>query len=160
MVFPRMCTLISLAVVCPGDGEQLVLGLWAFRFLCYEYHLNLIPSALPAATAEDLRREMMFTYPTLNSFFWSLQVTGVILQLDHNRRSGTFAGQYALTAYLEAGISFLRLVYHIPGVVGRTDAAEGIGLQAVVSLGAEGLAVWQAIGLPKMVQAVVDEDED
>ncbi|WVF71011.1 hypothetical protein IAT40_005807 [Kwoniella sp. CBS 6097] len=83
-----------------------------------------------------------------------------ILQIAHNFRTGTFAGMYALAAYLDLAHRVTKLVYYLPWVVGRFEVWEGMAWHQLVMVVVEVVLVYQAWTLPRVEQKVEDADEE
>ncbi|OCF42859.1 hypothetical protein I317_03336 [Kwoniella heveanensis CBS 569] len=83
-----------------------------------------------------------------------------ILQVAHNFRTGTFAGMYALTAYLDLAHRVTKLVYYLPWVVGKYEVWEGMAWHQLVMVAVEIVLVYQAWTMPRVEQKVEDVDEE
>ncbi|WVQ96950.1 hypothetical protein IAU59_004059 [Kwoniella sp. CBS 9459] len=83
-----------------------------------------------------------------------------ILQVAHNFRTGTFAGQYALSAYLDLAHRVTKLVYYLPWVVGKYEVWEGMAWHQVIMVLIEVVLAYQAWTLPRVEQKVEDADEE
>lgn len=82
------------------------------------------------------------------------------MQYDLNSRSGSFAGSYALTAYLDAAKHFVEILYFFEPVVGRPDTRSGISWMQVLDMVLVGVGAWQAWRWARVEQTVPgDEDE-
>lgn len=81
-----------------------------------------------------LKHQSFTSEPLFRSFIQAPGWTGQILQVDHNRRARTFAGEYALTANREVLVSVLEVMFFVPLVVGRLSASEGLGAWVIIQL--------------------------
>lgn len=95
----------------------------------------------------------------LASFLSSLKYVAVVLQLTLNHQARSFAGRYALETYLVSIRRIVRLLKFWPWFVGRYEARGGLGWGAVFWMAVEGVALWQALTLPR-VEQVSSEDDD
>lgn len=90
---------------------------------------------------------------------WSGFAAANLLQLGMNHRAGTFAGTYALVAYMQVAIEVCNVLYHAPFIMGKHYVSNGLSIFEA-SRGLFSLAVlYQAIRLPKVVQNTPDDDE-
>ncbi|KAK8850553.1 hypothetical protein IAR55_004471 [Kwoniella newhampshirensis] len=96
----------------------------------------------------------------LRSVIDALGLQGLIMQLEHNRQAGTFAGSYALTAHLTVAQRVLQLLYYSSTVIGKFDVREGIRFATALSIGLESWRAWQAWTVPRVEQDVTDEAEE
>lgn len=91
---------------------------------------------------------------------WSGFAAANLLQLGMNHRAGTFAGTYALVAYMQVAIEVCNVLYHAPFIMGKHYVSNGLSIIFEASRGLFSLAVlYQAIRLPKVVQNTPDDDE-
>ncbi|KAK4689707.1 hypothetical protein P7C73_g368, partial [Tremellales sp. Uapishka_1] len=141
----------------------LVLGLGVIDYICRKYKLFFIrPTSPPFDMAElgSSATNHFLVRPPFQATLWSLLISGQLLQLNHNRLSGSFAGQYALTAGINLAAQLLHLLYFVPAILGRMDNNAGFSYREILELAAAGVAAWQAWTLDKVVQDVKDEDEE
>lgn len=95
-----------------------------------------------------------------SSIVGSAKLTAFILQLLLNRDGSTFAGQYALHAYMVIIRRGVRLLKFWPWFVGRYEVRGGIGWKTVLWTIVEAIAAWQALTLPRVEQAIKEDEED
>lgn len=88
------------------------------------------------------------------------KITATVLQLALNRQASTFAGQYALEAYLVVIRRSVRLLRFWPWFVGRYETRGGIGYSTLIWIALEGVTVWQAWTLPRVEQSVKGEEDE
>ena len=88
------------------------------------------------------------------------QIAGALLQLDFNRRSSTFAGNYALTARLKLVVQLLEALYFFKSFVGKIGYREGLTLAGLLSRGVVVWAAWQSWTLPRVEQVGSADEED
>lgn len=99
---------------------------------------------------------------TLRSSVWiaALPYTAKLCQMALNRSSGTFAGEFALTAWLTGAELLLDLAYFSTRVVGHYDLHDGLSPLHMVNHALTLLMLYQAIKYPRVEQNVPDEDEE
>ncbi|WOO83656.1 uncharacterized protein LOC62_05G007176 [Vanrija pseudolonga] len=90
----------------------------------------------------------------------ALPITAKLCQMALNRSSGTFAGQFPLTAWLYAAELLLELAYFSTRVVGHYDLHNGLSPLHIVSHALTLLMLYQAIKYPRVEQNVPDDDEE
>lgn len=95
------------------------------------------------------------------SLVWALAPAGWLIQLEHNRRSGFFAGQFGLVAHLALVGEVLELLWFVPAVMGKVDVNTGVAFSHVVRLASCVWASWQAATLrrPEMKEEADAEEE-
>jgi hypothetical protein len=93
------------------------------------------------------------------SLIRSAELSAVILQIIFNKYSGTFAGMYALRAYMEAARQMIRLLRFWPWLIGRHEARGGLGAITSIRIILDGIMFWQAWTLPRVEQVVPEDDE-
>ena len=132
--------------------------IWTSAYLAQHYNIYVVNPTVPAAVAAELN-ESFATHDVFVATVSSLVCTGRVLQCDHNRRSLTFAGEFALTAKLKAAMHFLALLYHVPAIVGRISKEEGLAVFDVVGMIVDSVLLLQSLTMPKIIQNISDEDE-
>lgn len=133
----------------------MIAGFSVLFYLINKYDLHLISPLHRSPTKDD---DTDMSTP-LRSLFSAVNITSLLIQTLFNHRSSTFAGQYALEAYFVLIRRGVRVLKFWPWFVGRYDTRGGIGWESVLLTVVEGIAVWQALTLPR-VEQVVSEDED
>lgn len=86
--------------------------------------------------------------------------SAVVLQLVLNHHAGSFAGQYALHAYMIVAQRIVKLLRFWPWFVGRYEVRGGIGWATVITMACEAAAAWQALTLPRVEQVVKEDEEE
>lgn len=87
------------------------------------------------------------------------RVTSVLLQLFTNARAMSFAGAYALEAYMVLASGLFNILYNSTRFVGAYYARPGYHVfEIVAAVGALG-AAFQAATLPRVEQNQPEEDE-
>jgi hypothetical protein len=116
----------------------------------------------PGTGAETLNPEQARWYSSIafRSFTHGLQLAGHLTQLEFNRRSKTFAGDYALTAYLHIPSILVGSLAYVDRFIGVHDTRNGLSFFDVVSFATYGYAAWQAYTLPRVEQDVKDVEEE
>jgi hypothetical protein len=80
-----------------------------------------------------------------------------MIQLDHNNRSVTIAGKYALAAYLEAVAEYLQVFGMF--ATGKTERWDAIDAVDVLGLGVGLVWAVQAVRYTRVEQVVENEDD-
>jgi hypothetical protein len=112
----------------------------------FKYPFHLISPSRPLSRASSFTQRKPY-----QSLVFASSLTAVILQLDLNRRSNTFAGKYALAAYLNLARRGLEMLWFWERVAGRS-AGEGLFLGEVVWVGTDVVWAWQAWRMPRVEQ--------
>jgi hypothetical protein len=100
-------------------------------------------------------------FPTsLVSIIQTAKYTSIILQIIHNHYSQSFAGLYALEAYLVIIRRGVRLLKFWPWFIGRYETRGGIGGIDLIGMMIDVVVVWQAWTLPRVEQVVKEDDEE
>jgi len=123
-------------------------------FATARYALYAIRPAFPGTAKTNGRNEML-----LQLVQYALLATSRAVQLVLNARVRSFAGDFALTAYLRFIGCLLDIAYHFPRVMGRHYVAPGLQLADAVLIALAAVEVYQAATLPRVEQNVADEDE-
>lgn len=135
---------------------QIAAGLTALLAVFNHYDLYLV-DPLHRLPAEHTDTEMSTTVSSLSGAF---KLTAFTLQLLLNKHSSTFAGQYAIHAYLTILRRGVRLLKFWPWFVGRYEVRGGIAWTTVLWIAADIWAAWQALTLPRVEQVVKEDEED
>jgi hypothetical protein len=88
------------------------------------------------------------------SLIRSAELSAVILQIIFNKNSGTFAGMYALKAYVEAARQMIRLLRFWPWLIGRYEVRGGLGVTMLIVIILDVVLFWQAWTLPRVEQVI------
>lgn len=130
--------------------------MFAVVYAIYHYDWVIIK---PLITTPDDFADTRF--PTsLASLLQAAKFTSITLQLVFNYHSQTFAGLYALEAYLVIIRRGLRLLKFWPWFIGRYETRGGIGGIAIIGMMIDAVVVWQAWTLPRVEQVVKEDDEE
>ena len=116
----------------------------------------------PSTGAGTIKPEQDRWYISIafKSFTHGLQFAGHLIQLEFNRRSQTFAGDYALTTYLQLSAVFIRFLIYIDKFIGVHDSRNGLSFLDLAWCIAYGYTAWQAYTLPRVEQDVKDMEEE
>lgn len=90
----------------------------------------------------------------------SLHLAGSLLQLEFNRRSRTFAGDYAINARLKAATVLMKLLYFVRPVIGVLIVRKGLSVTNVADTGINLWAAWQSWTLPRVEQVGRNDEDD
>jgi hypothetical protein len=124
-------------------------------FTIYHYDFVLIaPLNRVPGTHDDARLPNYII-----SLIRSAEFSAIILQIIFNKHSGTFAGMYALRAYMEVARQMIRLLRFWPWFIGRHEARGGLGAITFIRLILDAVMFWQAWTLPRVEQVVPEDDE-
>lgn len=77
-----------------------------------------------------------------------------------NHRTHTFAGTYALVAYLQLGIEVCHILYNFSFIMGKSYEIKGLSFLEVSSVVSAIALVYQAATLPRVEQVVPDDEEE
>jgi hypothetical protein len=138
--------------------QQLVGLCWTISYIPGRLDFYLLrPTKLQSSTEHQYP---WFLSPLLQSLFFALQITGGLAQLEFNRRSGTFAGDHALTAQIRLLRELLRLLYFVRPFIGALGSQNGLTLARLARIGWRAWAAYQACTLPQVEQCVTDVEEE
>lgn len=138
-----------------GPDDQIATVAFALSYAIFHYDLVLVnalirlPDEHPDANPSELSI----------SIITSTGLTAHALQVIMNRNSGTFAGQYALEAYLVAARRAIKLLQFLPWMTGRHEARGGLGGIEGIMILFEVAWLWQAATLPRVEQHSIEDDE-
>jgi hypothetical protein len=135
--------------------NQLAVGIYAIVNTIYYYDITLIsPLHYPQGEHDDT------LLPTsISILIRTAEFSSTILQIIFNNCSGTFAGLYNMSAYLQVARHIVRLLQFWPWFIGRYEVRGGLGAITVIWIMLDGVMMWQAWTLPKVEQAVSGDDE-
>ena len=119
-----------------------------------QYEFHLIPSLLPARTEEDDDTEVGTLVHNLG---WAIGTTSSLLQIRLNHLSRSYAGSYALAAYLYLARQVCLALYFTP-LVGKYEAREHFGFINLVDFLVIAALAWQAAIYPRVEQQVEEDD--
>jgi len=95
----------------------------------------------------------------LLSVIASAKFLASILQIIHNHNAQTFAGQYALEAYLIGIRRVVKLLEFWPWLMGRYEVRGGMGAATAIGIVIDAVVLWQAWKLRRVEQVVPEDDE-
>jgi hypothetical protein len=95
----------------------------------------------------------------LLSLITSTRFLATILQIIHNHNAQTFAGLYALDAYMSGVQRVVKMLEFWPWFMGRYEVRGGIGAITVIRMLMDAITFWQAWTLPRVEQVVPEDDE-
>jgi hypothetical protein len=134
---------------------QLAVGVYAVVYAIFHYDITLIaPLHYHKSEHEDTR------LPTsVSILIRTFEFTAIILQINLNNHSGTFAGTYALKAYMEVARRIVQLLQFWPWLIGRYEVRGGLGAITFIWIILDVVMSWQACTLPRVEQVVPEDDE-
>ncbi|WVR05554.1 hypothetical protein IAU60_002573 [Kwoniella sp. DSM 27419] len=125
---------------------------------------QLVKAHLPPNPSDATRKMPSVLRWLMNRSNQSLRIStamlGELMQIAHNHANGTFAGQYAIAAYMMLAYKVLQLVYYFPSVVGRFEVHEALPWYSLLEVGLLAAHAWQAWTLPRVEQKVDDAEEE
>ncbi|WRT66037.1 uncharacterized protein IL334_002989 [Kwoniella shivajii] len=134
------------------------IGLLGLIYLPNRYDLSLIePHMLP--TSSNPSDDTILNKPLVASVTHTIELFSYILQLAQNQSSKTFAGNYAITAYMILGYRVSVLVYYLPFIVGKFEVRDGLAYIAIIEIFIESALVWQAWNFPRIDQKSEEGEE-
>jgi len=120
----------------------------AFFYLSSGY---IIPPKLPINAWDDPSTQD-FLAKTVKAIGWAGYATANLLQVRMNYAARSFAGTYALVAYLQVGIEACKFLYHLPAVMGHYYVPKGLSVFEASQVLFAGVVAYQAATLPKIPQ--------
>lgn len=136
---------------------QLPILIYAFAFAVTHYDYWVIPSLRTPLDEGAVKAFMQSSW--IYALDWTGHQCAQLLQLWMNIQCGTFAGRYAITAYLRLARRIIELLYFVPWVVGRVDTRGGIRAMDVVEIPLVAWTAYQAWTLPRVEQVEEEEEE-
>ena len=131
---------------------------WGVTYTLQSRGIHLVQPRLDDPLELHLQR--WYSSDFVLAFPHSLQLVGHWVQLEFNRRSGTFAGGYALTTYLQVVAVSLRSLTFIDRFIGVYEARAGMSYNDLLQLMTVFGMAWQAYTLPRVEQDVKDTEEE
>ena len=134
------------------------MGCWIIDYVPRKAHFVLIPSV--SSTASHGLDLDWYSRDLFVSCFFASQLAASILQLDFNKRSRTFAGDYAINARAKLVVKMIELLYYVQPVVGVVSTRASLSLVDIERAGACALAAWQSSTLSRVEQTITDDEEE
>ena len=135
--------------------RQLAAGVFAIVYSIYHFDLALIH---PLIQTENEYADTQLPIILL-SVIASAKFLASILQIIHNHNAQTFAGQYALEAYLLGIRRVVNLLEFWPWLMGRYEVRGGIAAITAIWIVIDAVVLWQAWKLPRVEQVIPEDDE-
>lgn len=136
--------------------RQLLLASWAIIYLPDKYNLYVI-SPRSVFTDPSIEKKW-YASSWVYALEYAPQVVGLALQLEHNRRCGTFAGDYALAAFIRLANRLIELLWWTP-MVGTYDARQALTYVIAMRVGIDIWTGYQAWTLPREEQDVEEVEQ-
>jgi hypothetical protein len=137
---------------------QIFASLAALAHLTSTYNLHIIkPLHTPPLPPPD---QAIYKPRWISTAFWSIHTLCLIMQYDLNARTQSYAGGYALTAYLHAAKKAIDLLWLSEALVGRIGIRSGLNWIGGVQVILAGVGVWQAWKWKRVEQGVQAGEED